>query len=303
MMPARGARVYTLRMNKAAVLCLHHVSFARSQRPILTDISWRVNAGEIAAILGPNGSGKSTLLRIISGYLWPQAGSVELLGDTFGEVPIAPLRARIGIVEATTLFPFDENMTAGDVVTSGYFSALTLGYLHPTPEQVAHAEHLLEQVGLTGHVGQLYATLSTGERLRCLLARALVRKPELLLLDEPTAGLDLPAREAILATLARLHRNGQPGRPVNRKSPSEPTTPCGPAMITVTHHLEELLPGTGNVLLLSQAGAVVAQGSPEKVLTDRHMTEAFGVAIQVVQRHSRFHAHVDPAAWNDLLLP
>ena len=293
-------------MNRTPVLSLRKVSFARNSRPILTDISWRVLPGQIAAILGPNGSGKSTLLRIISGYLWPQTGAVQLLGETFGEAPIAPLRARIGIVEATSLFPFDEAMTAGDIVASGYFSALTLGYLHPTAEQIAHAELLLQQVGLAAQVHQVYATLSTGERLRCLLARALVRKPEVLLLDEPTAGLDLPAREAALATLVRLHRNGTPhsARPATRKPKPEPRparVPCGPAMITVTHHLDELLPGTSNVLLLSRAGTIVAQGSPAKVLTNRHLTQAFGVSIEVVKRHGRFHAHVDPAAWSDLL--
>jgi iron complex transport system ATP-binding protein len=288
------------------VLSLHNVCFSRSQRPILTDISWQVRPGQIAAILGPNGCGKSTLLRIIAGYLWPQSGRVQLLGETFGEVALAPLRARIGMVEATTVYPFDEHMTARDVVVSGYFSALTLGYLNPSAQQVAHGEHLLEQVGLSSHVDQLYATLATGERLRCLLARALVRKPEVLLLDEPTAGLDLPAREAALATLARLHRNGTrpPGKA--RRSRGAGATcgggdPLGPAMVTITHHLEELLPGTSNVLLLSQNGHIVARGAPEKVLTHRHMTTAFGVPIEVVQRHRRFYAHVDPATWSDFL--
>jgi len=266
------------------VLSLHNLSFSRDQRRILTNISWHVQPGQVAAILGPNGCGKSTLLRLIAGYLWPQAGTVQLLGETFGEVALAPLRARIGIVEATTVYPFDDTMSARDVVVSGYFSALTIGYVHPTPEQFAHAAHLLDQVGLATHSEQLYTTLSTGERLRCLLARALVRKPELLLLDEPTAGLDLPAREAVLATLARLH--GAAG---------------SPAMITITHHLEELLPATGNILLLSRTGTSVAQGPSERVLTNAHLSEAFGVPIQVVNRAGRYYAHVDPATWNDLL--
>lgn len=266
------------------LLSLQNITFIRSQRPILAGISWEVLPGQIAAILGPNGCGKSTLLRIASGYLWPQEGAVQLFGQTFGDAPIPLLRARLGIVEATTVYPFDEQMSARDVVLSGYHSALTLGFHRLTGAQTDRAGQLLEQVGLQQKAAQLYQTMSTGERLRCLLARALVRKPELLLLDEPTAGLDLPAREAILATLSRLHRG-----------------PDAPAMITVTHHLEELLPATSNILLLSGRGRIVAAGAPETVLTSAHLTAAYGIPIQVLHRQGRYTAHVDPAAWEELL--
>jgi len=269
----------------SAILSLDQICFSRGQRPILSDVSWAVEPGEVAAILGPNGCGKSTLLRIISGYLWPQRGQVELFGERFGEVALAPLRTRVGIVEATTVYPFDEQMSARDVVVSGYFSALTVGYVHPTHAQVAHAEELLGRVGLGGKATQQYSTMSTGERLRCLLARALVRKPELLLLDEPTAGLDLPARESILATLARLHRWWGA---------------AAPAMITITHHLEELLPETANILLLSRYGRAIGAGKPEQVLTDANMTAAYDVPIQVTRRDRRYSAHVDPALWDVL---
>jgi len=242
--------------------------------------------GLMLVISSPSGAGKSTLLRIASGYLWPQRGTVRLLGEKFGEVPLAPLRAKVGIVEATTTYPFDETMTARDIVLSGYFSALTLGYVHPTRVQIAHADQLLDHVGLASHADQIYFTLSTGERLRCLLARALVRRPALLLLDEPTAGLDLPARETILATLARLHR--QAGD-------------AAPAMITITHHLEELLPDTSNILLLSRDGKTVAVGSPQNVLTHAHLTAAYGIPIHVTQKNNRYHAHVDPTTWEGLL--
>ena len=127
------------------VLLLDRISFSRHQRPILTNISWQVLPGQIAAILGPNGSGKSTLLRLASGYLWPQTGTVQLLGETFGEAPIAPLRARIGIVEATTLYPFDEDLSAQDVVLTGYFSSLTLGFHRISRAQIVHGSHLLDQ--------------------------------------------------------------------------------------------------------------------------------------------------------------
>lgn len=275
----------------ASVLAFHNLHFARAGgeglRPILTDITWSVAPQQVAAVLGANGCGKSTLLRLAVGYLWPQRGAVQLLGQTLGETAIAPLRARIGIVEATTIYPFDENMTTRDVAVSGYFSALTIGYVHPTPEQWEHADHLLAQVGLGKQRDQNYFTLSTGQRMRVLIARALVRRPELLILDEPTTGLDLPAREAVLATLARLHK-ASAGRP-------------SPAMITVTHHLEELLPDTSNILLLSLDGGIVASGSPQQVLTDAHLTAAYQMPIQVEERSGRWSAHVDPRAWSELL--
>jgi iron complex transport system ATP-binding protein len=275
------------------VLTLDNIHFFRGgesdaspPRTILSDVSWSVAPGQIAAILGANGCGKSTLLRIASGYLWPQGGTVHLLGRKLGETPLAPLRARLGILEANTVYPFDDTMTALEVVTSGYFSALTLGYLHPTPAQFEHAHHLLDQVGLADKHAQLYATLSTGQRLRTLLARALVRKPELLLLDEPTAGLDLPARETLLATLARLHKN--------------PVSPP-PAIVTITHHLEELLPNTTNILLLSGQGTIIAQGPPETVLTDGHLSAAYQIPVHITLRHNRYSAHVDPRSWDQLV--
>jgi len=266
-----------------AAMTLSNIRFMREKRVILDELNWTVAPREIAAVVGPNGCGKSTLLRLIAGYLWPVKGSVSLLGHRLGEYPISDLRERTGIVEATAVYPFDDTMTALDVVCSGYFSTLTISYVRPTRDQWEHSRHVLEQVALGDHAKQPFLTLSTGQRMRALIARALVKKPELVLLDEPTAGLDLPARETVLATLQRLHETGSP------------------SIVTVTHHLEELLPGTSNVLLLGANGMMVATGSPRDVLTDKHMTSAYRWPIQVVCRHGRYHAHVDPQSWPELL--
>jgi iron complex transport system ATP-binding protein len=267
-------------VSSRAPLVLSAIHFTRGQRLILDNVSWSLAPQQSAAILGPNGCGKSTLIRIISAYLWATSGTVALFGHTLGQYPIKKLRDRIGIVEATTLYPFDDKMTTRDVVCSGIFSTLTLGYVRPTPAQWQAAEAAIDHVALGTHSDQLYLTLSTGERMRCLIARALVRQPELLLFDEPTAGLDLPAREAVLATLARLRRRPKP-----------------PATIMVTHHLEELLPDTANILLLNSAGRVQASGPPRAVLTSAHLTAAYQWPIQVLRRNGRYHAHADPKSW------
>ncbi len=267
-------------------LAVEEVQFRRGETEILTNISWQVNAGELAAVLGANGCGKSTLLRMASGYLWPTRGKIAVLGHRFGEYPLQLLRERLGIVEAVSVFPFDAAMTTRDVVCSGFFGALTIAYYRPTAAQWQRSSHLLEQVGLGPQRDQYYNTLSTGQRMRAVIARAMVRSPGLLLLDEPTNGLDLPGRESVLAVLAGLHQQ-----------------PAAPAIVMVTHHLEELLPGTQNILLLNRTGGIQARGAPEAVLTEAHLTAAYNWPITPIVRDGRYYAHTPPRAWPQLLTP
>ena len=211
-------------------------------RWILKNITWQIPAHSCAAILGPNGSGKSTLARILSAYLWPSEGGVCILGQHFGDCDMPTLRNQIKMVQPAGPYDVDPSLTTLEVVLTGFFNSIGL-YHTPTSPMQSEANRLLRQVGLHEHANQTYETLSSGERVRALIARALVQKPTLLILDEPTAGLDLLAREQILATIQSLF--GQPHDP--------PTT------ILITHHIEELPPATSSVLLLSE-GKSAAQG-------------------------------------------
>lgn len=259
---------------------LRQITFQRQNAVILQALDWTVQRKQTAAILGPNGCGKSTLLRITAGYLWPTHGEVKVLGKMLGTYPISRLRRRIALIEAAAIYPFDDSMTALDVACTGFFGTLTIAYCNPTPRQWKAAGQTLQDVGLAGRENQLWATLSTGQRMRTLIGRALLNQPELLLFDEPSAGLDLPARETLLALLTELS-----------------TGPAAPAIVVVTHHLEELLPQTSHVLLLGAGGRMVAAGSARSVITAKHLTDAYGWPIYPMRRHGRYFAHAKPQPW------
>lgn len=255
----------------------------RRERWILRQISWQVPRGACAAILGPNGSGKSTLTRILAGHLWPTDGVCRILGEPFGQADLAELRRSIRLIQPAGPYDIVPELTAREVVLTGFFGTLGL-YESPTEEMVAAAEGALEQVGLSGVADHRYDTMSSGERVRSLIARALVVRPKLLLLDETTAGLDLLAREQVLATVQALV--------------TESSAP--PTVVFITHHLEELPPATSQVLLLSN-GTAIAQGRPTEVLTGEVLSRAYQCAVEVHRSHGRFYLHVQPEAWKALI--
>jgi iron complex transport system ATP-binding protein len=262
---------------------VHNVGVLRAKRWILKNISWQIPANSCAAILGPNGSGKSTLARIIAAYLWPTEGDVSILGHHFGDCDMPTLRTQIKMVQPAGPYDVDPSLTTLEVVLTGFFNSIGL-YHTPTAAMQSEATRLLRQVGLHEHTTQTYETLSSGERVRALIARALVQKPKLLILDEPTAGLDLLAREQILATIQSLF-----------EQPHEP-----PATILITHHIEELPPATSNVLLLSE-GKAAAAGAPPEVLTPQILSKLYNCPVQVRQSSGRFYLEVHPDAWRELL--
>jgi iron complex transport system ATP-binding protein len=266
------------------VIDLRNIHLRRGDTHILRDVSWRVDQGTCASIFGPNGSGKSTLTRVISGYMWPTSGEVHVLGQHYGEADLQALRHSIRLVQPGGQFDVDPALTARQVVLTGFFASLGL-YDHPTPDQERQADELLDRVGLTPLRDHPYQTLSNGERVRSLIARAMTGDPKLLLLDEPTAGLDLLAREQVLATVQSLFDHPDP-----------------PTVILITHHVEELPPVLSNVLLLDH-GSVAAAGAPTTVFDSERLSRVYHCPITVRQSHGRFYAEVKPGSWRHLLPP
>ncbi|MBM3288537.1 MAG: ABC transporter ATP-binding protein [Candidatus Hydrogenedentes bacterium] len=244
------------------VLRLDGVRFVRSHRTILDGVSWTIRAGEHWAILGANGSGKTTLLKIVTGYEWSTDGTLDVLGQRFGETDVRALRRHVGWVSASIEQRLPPRDRAIEIVLSGLDASLGIYRLFDASEKDA-ALAALEAVG-AGHLArQRFGVLSQGEQQRVLIARALVVKPALLLLDEPCAGLDPAARHRFLADLAVLAR-----------------LPRAPALVMVTHHIEEIGPWVNRVLVLAR-GAVLASGPPERVLTPEILTGAFSAPCSV----------------------
>jgi iron complex transport system ATP-binding protein len=250
------------------------VSVVRDGTTILDDVTWQVGPGERWALLGPNGSGKTTLLRVVGAGLWPTRGTVEILGERLGRVDMRELRRRITVVSASVARNLRPAQSAFDVVLSGRHAALETWWHEYTDEDRDRAAALLEAAGFGGEgfAARAFGLLSEGERQQVLLARALMAEPELILMDEPAAGLDLGARERLLTRLAGLAAD-----------------PVVPPMVLVTHHLEEIPPGVTHAALL-RGGRVTAAGPIGGVLTDEAVSGAFGVEVVVECRSARWQA-------------
>ncbi|HEY6761669.1 MAG TPA: ATP-binding cassette domain-containing protein [Baekduia sp.] len=249
---------------------------------LLDDVSWDVGAGQQWVILGPNGAGKTTLMHLAGAMAQPSAGSVEVLGARLGRVDVRTLRERIGFVDARLARSLRGGYSGLQTVMTGAFNTIILQQRRLGAEHEARALELMALVSAVDLAGRRFEDCSQGERQRLLLARALMADPELLLLDEPASGLDLPGREGLVGALVSLARD-RPGMPT----------------VTVTHHLEEIAPTTTHALLL-RGGRVLAAGRVEDVLTSVRVSECFGVGVEVLWRRGRWAAAVvdeeDPAA-------
>jgi iron complex transport system ATP-binding protein len=258
-----------------AILEISGLRVARGSTEILRGVDWRVSPGEHWAILGPNGCGKTSLLKALVGYLAPTAGSIALLGRRYGQTDWRELRLRIGIVTSALQAAVPPAEPALDTVVSGRYAQLDL-WTRPTPADRTGARRLLRVVGATPIAGREWAYLSQGERQRVLIARALMARPRLLILDEPCAGLDPVAREEFLRLVEALARRRR-----------------GPALVLVTHHVEEITPGFSHLLLL-RSGRAVASGPRRRVLTSANLSAAFGAPVRLLRRKKSLRLEIYP---------
>jgi iron complex transport system ATP-binding protein len=239
------------------------VDLDREATPVLRGVNWQVSAGERWAVLGPNGSGKTTLMQLASGYLHPTRGTLEVLGQRLGRTDVRALRKRVSTVSASVARVIVPWLTAKEVVVSARQGALEPWWHTYSEAEWARAEELLVTAGF-GHIAERpFGVLSEGERQQVLLARALMTDPELLLLDEPCAGLDMGGRERLLARLGPLASG-----------------PASAPIVMVTHHVEEIPEGFTHVLLLHAGSALVA-GPMASSLTAKALSECFGLSLEL----------------------
>lgn len=260
-----------------AVLKLRDVAVVRYGTTAIDDVDWDVHTGERWIVLGPNGSGKTTLLEVASTYRYPTRGHVEVLGEVFGDTDVRRLRPRIGYASVALERKMARRQTALTTVVTGKDALLQIWRERYAASDYEHARALLTQLGVE-HLAERYAeTLSEGERRRVHLARTLMADPDLWLLDEPTAGLDLGAREGLLVSLSELARRPRPL-----------------ATVFVTHHVEEI-PSNFTHLALVRGGRIMSTGPLEEVLTSEALSECFEVALHVERRHDRWWARAASA--------
>ena len=254
------------------VLSLADATFTRNRRPILDGVNWQVEDSERWVILGPNGAGKTTILKLATANEYPTTGTVDVLGNRLGRVDIFELRNRIGFVSSATARRIPASEKVRDVVLTAAYSVEGRWNEQYDAIDVRQADRVLAEWDLLDLADQPFGTLSDGERKRAMIARAVMTDPELLLLDEPSASLDLGARERLLQMLSGFAQS-----------------PYSPAMIMVTHHVEEIPPGFTHVLLVGD-GKIQAAGPIEETLTAENLEATFGMEFELRHSNGRYSA-------------
>lgn len=262
----------------ATVLQLSEVSLTRSGTTILDRIDWTVDSAERWVVLGPNGAGKTTLLQLAAAQMHPTRGTVTVLDQRIGGVDLFELRPRIGFASTAMARRIPKEETVLDVVlTAAYSVTGRWGELYEDID-VRRAQRVLAEWRLDALAERRFGDLSDGEQKRVQIARAVMTDPELLLLDEPAASLDLGAREELLQLLGGYaSMAGAPG------------------MVMVTHHVEEIPVGFTHALLL-RAGSVVAAGPIPETITSERISEAFGLPVEVTRADDRYAARATAAS-------
>ncbi|MFG2087131.1 MULTISPECIES: ABC transporter ATP-binding protein [unclassified Spirillospora] len=258
------------------VLQLRGVGVKRDGATLLRDVTWTVSEGERWVVVGPNGAGKTTLLQIAAAMLHPTEGTVEILEEELGRTDVFELRPRIGLASSSIAEKIPTGERVVDLVLTGSYAILGRWREEYDSTDVSRAVALLDALGCADLIRRTFSTLSEGERKRVQIARALMPDPELLLLDEPAAGLDLGGREDLVARLAALADD-----------------PDAPTMAIVTHHVEEVPEGFTHALLL-RGGEVVAQGKVDEVFTAERLSDTFGLPLAVDRQNGRWYARAAP---------
>lgn len=251
------------------VIDVEHVTLRRGTRTLLHDISWTISQGQHWALLGANGSGKTTLLKVLCGYEWPTSGRVSVLQRRHGEFDLRRLRRSIGWVSNVLEAQVPPQDSTLEVTCSGFESSFGL-YRELSDEEIERCREVLELLSIAPLESQSFATLSQGERKRTLIARALVNRPSLLVLDESCAGLDPASRCAFLDDLDALARSSKT-----------------PTMVFVTHHIEEIRPWVTHAMVLKN-GRVTAKGAIDSVVTSDVFTDAYSRECKVVQERGLY---------------
>ena len=255
-----------------AVLEFADVSVRRGTATLIDTISWRVDEPDRWVVLGPNGAGKTTLLQVAAGLIHPTDGVAGILGEVLGTVDVFELRPRIGVTSAALAERIPRSEKVLDVVVSAGYGIIGRWREAYDDLDYERADELLAEVGVQRLADRTFGTLSEGERKRVQIARSLMTDPELLLLDEPAAGLDLGGREDLVSTLSVLAMDEM-----------------SPATILVSHHVEEIPPGFTHALMLRDGG-VVAEGPIDAVMTAENLTATFGMSLLLTHEDGRYTA-------------
>jgi iron complex transport system ATP-binding protein len=254
------------------VLKLRGVSVRRETSLLLRNVDWTAHEDERWIVIGPNGAGKTTLLQVASTLLYPTEGTVEVLGERLGDVDVFELRPRIGLTSASLAERVPASEKVIDLVLTASYAILGRWKEEYESSDVTRAVELLDALGCAHLIRRRFATLSEGERKRVQIARAMMPDPEILLLDEPAAGLDLGGREDLLRRLSVLAAN-----------------PKAPMMVLVTHHVEEVPDGFTHAMLLRR-GAVLTAGPIDDVFTAKNLSRCFGVPLEIERHENRWRA-------------
>jgi iron complex transport system ATP-binding protein len=251
------------------VLDFNNVTVLRDQKPILNNVDWQVHSNQRWVIIGPNGAGKTTLLRVAAAQIHPSTGSAILLGESLGRVNVFELRTRIGFASNAMSNHIPNSETVLDAVMTASYGITGRWNEKYDDVDERRARRVLAEWQLSELAERPFGTLSDGERKRAQIARAVMPDPELLLLDEPVASLDMAAREQTIEVLGQYA-----------------SAPTAPAIVMVTHHIEEIPPGFSHALILSK-GQVFAAGELGETITSEKISQAFGYRLEVLSDNGR----------------